>query len=94
MLMTAVYTQENFAEKLLTAIQTYLVEQSQVEALELFGVELHGQSRGLSCETLQLLDEVPALSQRYSSPSPTHLDAGLWWRLLTNRGNQAVVLDF
>lgn len=72
----------------------YLVKQCQVKALELFRVEFHGQRRSLSCETLQLLDEVPALGQRYTSPPPTHLDAGLWWKLLTNRGNQAVILDF
>lgn len=75
-------------------IQPYLVKQSQVKALELFGVELHRQTRSFSCETLQLLDEVSALGQRYSSPSPTHFDAGLRWRLLTNRGNQAIIFDF
>lgn len=65
-----------------------------MKALELFGVELHGQRRSLSCETLQLLDEVPALGQRYTAPPPTHLDAGLWLKLLTNRSNQAVILEF
>lgn len=71
-----------------------LVEQRQVKALKLFGVELQGQSRRLSTETLQLLDEVPALGQRYPSASPAHLDAGLGRRLFTNRGDQSVVLDF
>lgn len=72
----------------------HLVEQCQLKAMELFRVELHGQRRSLSCEALQLLDEVPALGQRYASPPPTHLDAGLWRKLLTDRGNQPVILDF
>lgn len=92
----AVYPQikVDFVKEVLIIRQAYLVEQCQVKALELFGVELHGQSWSLSCKTLQLLNEVPALGQRYTSPPPTDLCAGLWWRLLTNQGNQAVVLDF
>lgn len=62
----------------------YLVEQSQLKALKLFGVEFHGQSWSFSCEALQLLDEVPALGQRNTSTSPTHLYARLWHRLLTD----------
>lgn len=85
----------DFVDKMLTVIiQIHLVEQSQMKALELFSVELHGQRGSIPREALQLLDEVPALGQRYTSPTPTHLDAGLWCKLLTDRGNQSVVLNF
>lgn len=65
-----------------------------MKALKLFWVELHRQGRGLSCETLQLLDEVPAMGQKYTSAPPTHFDASLWRWLFTNRGNKAIILDF
>lgn len=42
----------DYAEEMQIIIQPYLVEQCQVKALKLFGVNLHGQSWGLSCEIL------------------------------------------
>lgn len=73
--------------KPLIITQPHLVEQCQMKTLELLGVELHGQGGTISCQALQLLDEVPAVRQRDAATPPTHLDAGLWRRLLTNRGN-------
>lgn len=42
----------DYVEEMQITIQPYLVEQCQVKALKLFGVKLHGQSWGLSCEIL------------------------------------------
>lgn len=39
-------------EEMQIIIQPYLVEQCQMKALKLFGVKLHGQGWGLSCEIL------------------------------------------
>lgn len=65
-----------------------------MEDLKLFGVELQRQSGSLSCEALQLLDEVPSLRQRDAAAPPSHLDARLRSGLLPDQGDQAVVLDF
>lgn len=65
-----------------------------MEALELFRVELHGHGGPVPGQTLQLLDEVPAMGKRDSSPSPTHLDSSLLRKLLANRGDKTIVLDF
>lgn len=65
-----------------------------MKALELFRVKLQGQRGTISRETLQLLDEIPAMGKRNSSPSPTHLDSSLRRKLLANRGNQTIILDF
>lgn len=72
--------------------QTHLIEERKVKALELLGVELRGQ-RNIACQALQLLHEIPALSQRHASAAPAHLHAGVRRGLLTDRGDQAVVLD-
>lgn len=71
-----------------------LVKECQVEALELFRVELQGWRRGIAGETLKLLDEVSALGQRDPSAPPPYLDAGLGRRLLSDGGDQAVGLHF
>lgn len=65
-----------------------------MKALELFGVQLHRQRGSVPCEALQLLDEIPALGQGNASASPAHLDSSLRRKLLSNRGNQTVILDF
>lgn len=63
-----------------------------MEALELLGVELGGQ-RNIARQALQLLHEIPALRQGHASAAPAHLHAGVRGGLLTDQGDQAVVLD-
>lgn len=72
----------------------HLVEHCQVEGLEFFRVELHRQRGAVPCEALQLLDEIPALGQGKTSASPSHLDSSLCRKLLANRGDQTVILNF
>lgn len=76
------------------ATNAHLIEHRQMKALELFRVKLHGQRGAVPRETLQLLDEIPAMGKRNSSPSPTHLDSSLRWKLLANRGNQTIIFYF
>lgn len=71
----------------------YLVEQCDLEAGELFEVDVGEAQRHLPRDALEQLLEVAAVGQRQGVGVVLHLDAAFLRRLLAHRRNQTVRLD-